>query len=228
MEKAVSDKIISLVGQYSFDQLNAEQRALVLAEWTEQEYNAYQLMLKETMILSKGQSLSAPASIHHQLQDQLSSAFAKPQGGLKRILTTGVPLWLVGLLAASFCLFWSISRVTEKPVQDSTPMVEQMKEVPTYIYLTDTIYQEVKSDPIVINREVIKYVEVEVPVFQESGPAYIAGSQKELGLIPSTDSSTDYSFDASDKQNAPENFAKSIGQSVSDDGALMELLDRMN
>jgi len=227
MERAVSEKILDLLEKYSFDQLNTDQREEVLAELTEQEFRAYQLLMKESLVLSQAQELRTPSAIETELSEQLSSQFSKPRG-LFRILTAGVPLWLVGLMAAGFYLFWNYGKKMNAADQKSIPMVEQIKEVPKYIYITDTIYKEVKSEPIVINKEVIKYIELEVPVIQEREPAYVAGSQRELGLVPSESLKTDLVFDTDENMNEQEAFSVSIGQSVSDDGALMELLDGMN
>jgi len=105
-------------------------------------------------------------------------------------------------------------------------VIEKLKEVPKYIYVTDTIYQEVKSEPIVITKEVIKIVEVEVPIIQESEPVYVAGSQKELGLIPIDEAElVDLLKSGNEEQ---EGLNESLGQSISEDGALLEFLDGMN
>jgi len=88
MEKAISEQILNLLEQYSFDELNSEQCALVLSEITEQKYRAYQLMSSETKSITQKQNLQVPSSVLSNVQEQLTGQFSKPQSGLSKLLTT--------------------------------------------------------------------------------------------------------------------------------------------
>lgn len=222
MEKPISNIVLDLLEQYRFDQLSVDQIKLVLSELSEDEYIAYQVMIQETNGLTETETLKAPQSIHSQLKRDLSSQFEQPNNGLSKVLNFGIPLWMACLAALGFYLLLSYSDLfkVDTTHESKEVMIETVQADPIYIYKTDTIFQEIKSEPIIITKEIIKTIEVEVPVAAKQEPGYVAGSQKELGLIVQNGALDLYADEAS-----LEKAQKPIGQTVAEDGALMDLLD---
>ena len=225
MEKSISDQVISLLEKYSFDELSSQQVDLILAEMSEQEYRAHYLLIAETQLLSAEQQLNAPSSIHENIHAQLSGQFAKPQGGLMNILTAGIPLWLAVILGGGAVILTALWFGQAKSLKEDVPLVNKEQSKIEYVYISDTIYQEIKSEPIVVTKvvkeEIIKYVEIEVPAKNNQEAVYVAGSQKELGLTPIL--AWEEAFESDDE--AIELAVNQKGQSVAEDRALMELLD---
>ena len=103
MEKPINDQILAWLDQYSFDELTDDQISIVLDEMNEQEYRAYQMMVGEVGALSSAGLLNAPATIKQQLDNKLQGQFV-PTSGIGKLLSTGVPLWVLGLMALCFYL----------------------------------------------------------------------------------------------------------------------------
>ena len=220
MEKPVNDNILKLIEQYRFDQLSEEQQGIVLSEMSEQEFLSFQIMMEETASLSGNQHLKAPEFISSNLHHVLADKFVMPQSAIARVFNFGIPLWLIGMLAIGLCLLWAYTDVLNDTNQNKDlPLVEYVQAEPVYIYKTDTIFQEIKSDPIIITKEIIKTVEVEVPVLVEQEPVYVAGSQKELGLVAKY---SDFDLEVDETFSLDE---IAVGQSVAEDELLMEFLD---
>ncbi len=223
MEKPINDQILAWLDQYSYDELTVDQISMVLKEMSEQDYRAYQTMVGEVGALSSTQELHAPTAIKQQLNDKLQGQFAPPSG-VARILSAGVPLWLLGLMALGLYLLWNFTDLMkQKPIV--IEKIQYVAQPETEIqYLTDTVYQEVLSDPIVITKEVIKYLEIEVPVIVD--PIDLIASQSEFGL--KNESETDDVVDSFEGLGVEEEVLTTKGTSVADDEALMIFLDGIN
>jgi len=169
--------------------------------------------------------LQSNPEIKANLSEQLSGKFENPKGLFGKLISASVPLWLVGLLATGACLYLYFDETKEGVQYVEEPKIIEVQPEPTIVYLRDTIYQVVLSEPVTITKEVVKYVEVEVPVPQQSAPGFVAGSQKELGLVASEDLSLENSSLASPNSDP---LSESKGQPISDEAALMVLLDEIN
>ena len=225
MEKPISNKVLSLLEQYSFDQLSREQLSIVLSELSEEEYRAYQLLILETQSISAAQKLSAPSIVQSNIHNQLSDKFENKSSHLSRLLAISVPLWLLSLVVAGFGLLWytSYSVYQDKKGESlEKTIIETVQSEPMYIYKTDTVYQEIIPEPIVITKEVIKIIEVEIPIDLSQEPVYVAGSQKEFGLVAAAGADLeDLNLNIESKLIADQKK----GQSVSEEKALMDILD---
>ena len=223
MEKPINKRVVDLIEQYNFDQLSVEQRNLVLAKMSEADYRSQRFILLETRLLKSQQDLKAPDAIKAKLQEEM--VFVTPKAGMMRALTFGVPLWLIGLLGLLGYLMWSYkSDLDEQQVEEL--VADQIVQEPEYIYVVDTVYQEIESEPVVITKvvteEVIRYIEVEVPVDGGRGAVYVAGSQEELGLVAGSLLGAAEAAAGDARQQRKEEVR---GLSVAEDPVLMELLD---
>lgn len=158
MKKILSNHVEELLQNFSFSELNEQDRVVVLEEITEEEYKAYHYILGET---TKLKTPVVPQNIQNNLRSELRKKSVAHQSVMHRALNFSIPLWLVlGMSIAGVVLYLfnpksNIKEETQKEVQ--LAVVE-----PTVIYKTDTIYQEIKAEPIIITKEVEKIVYIKV------------------------------------------------------------------
>lgn len=220
MKKMLSHKLESLLQNSSFDQLSDVDKAYVLTHINVKEYEAYHYILSQTNNLSSSAPMKAPGFIKSQILSSVSNELSDPKGWYAK----GIPLWLVlGLLSL---IGIGIMLYNPEPIIQ-TKVVEKeliMTADPIYIYQTDTIYQEILAEPVVITKEVIKTVYKDRPSVITGTPIATNTDTKRLsdpnGLNP---------LGITSELKKEEDVSSGVvGRSVADDAALMELLGGIN
>ncbi len=217
MKESNQNLLEDLMRQYSFDQLSQEDKSFVLSNISEEEYRAYQTIIAAAGTVA---TPTVPPSVKESLTKEFGRLHQSNGTIFQKIFSFKIPLWLVTLLAAALA-FWYYLSSEDKPVQE-VEMAQQQVE-PKIIYRTDTIYKEIKSEPIVITKEVEKIIYVDRVV--EASANEVPQPNRSLA---SDFEQSEYNMETnffSDVDINELSIQKQQGRSVSQDAAIMNILD---
>lgn len=216
MEKIFNTRIEKLIGQFNFDELSKIDQAFVLESITEEEYRAFQ------SIVSGAAGMEAPMvpiGVQASLQKELQNLNNSKGTLLSRVINFKVPFWLVGTLGVLIFFASKFVSATEHEAQEVN--IVQKAVDSQIIYKTDTIYKEIKTEPIIITKEIEKIVYFEKEVKRPAKAIFADNQQDEFSSQEFSNSDSFFSnVDISEIT-----ISKPKGRSVSQDEALMEILD---
>ena len=216
MEKMFNTRVEKLIAQFRFEELSQLDQDFVLKSITEQEYRAFQSIVSNVDALGAPQ---IPISIQASLKKELFNSNNSKNTTLSQLINFKVPFWLVALLGLLFFFAYNFMPSTMHPEQD-TIIVQQDVE-PHIIYKTDTIFKEVKTEPIVITKVVEKIVYVEKASQKPTTNSFADNLRSSTDLQGYSNRASFFS----DVDISEITISKPQGRPVSQDEALMGILD---
>ena len=217
----ISTKVEELISNFSFEELTVEQRSLVLSEMTQQDYVQLQSIVAGAAQLGE-LSPALPSGLQGQLRQQFrqrqprnSAAQAKSS-----IISAALEILLGAIVASGY--FWFSSEA--KPTAEIQSTQVFLRDT-IYLDKKDTIYVTLKSEPKIITKEIIKYVERKKT---EPSPALLPLRLVQQSPLPLTDQ-LQQTLQGSYFNNI--NFADviptKVGKPIGEEGELMNLLTEM-
>jgi len=223
MEKELNKDLEILLQQFSFEELSEEQRAFVLTQITAEEYRAYEFIIKESKAMKEAARLEAPAFIKENLLKELPQKTSS-SGKVRQLFNAKVPLWQAAAMLILGFLYLQLSTpqtIIEKPAEIAEVIPPSPQTI--YVYQTDTVYKEVKSKPVYIEKIITK----EVPVFVSNettpdSPTNVSDEKPLTDVSISSPNTNTYE----DVLEIPAN--NNVGRNISQDEALMDFLGKVN
>ncbi len=156
----LTENLDQLLDSYSFDQLSVEQQEVALSQITREEYT----LMREVILSSK--QLKAPAipPLDKDLHQQLKQAYRKQHGFKGKTTAQRWSALALGVLLGALTTagyHWLRTDPQPERVEEAAPVV--MTDT-IYVQKTDTLYVTVESEPKVITKEIIKYIDRETEV----------------------------------------------------------------
>lgn len=217
MKESNQNLLEDLMRQYSFDQLSQEDKSFVLSNISEEEYRAYQTIIGSAGVMA---APSVSPSVKESLKQEFAERHQNNSSIFQKFIAIKIPFWLIAGLAAAFALWYYYSS-DDAQVQEVQIVQEEVE--PRIIYRTDTIYKEIKSEPIVITKEVEKIIYVD-RVIEASANEVPSPNRSFASGLDQSDYNTETSFFSDVDINELSN-QKQQGRSVSQDAAIMNILD---
>ncbi len=149
------ENLDQLLDNYSFDQLSAEQQQLVLSEITQEQYT----LMRE--VISNIEQLGANTlpPLDKDLRQTLRQDYRKQYGYKEKAIAQSWPTLALGVfLGALATAGYFLLNIDPEPAQvvQAAPVV--MTDT-LYIQQTDTLYVTIESEPKIITKEIIKYID---------------------------------------------------------------------
>lgn len=211
-----SDKIDQLLTKYSFKELSKEAKELVRSEMSASEYDQIRKILSSTSSINNETIPPLPKGIQVDLRSKLRQRHAEPTASKSMKWLSPVFGMMIGALAMA-CWFWLST--TNNNLSNAPQITEPVITDTLYVYEKDTVYLTIKSEPKIITREVIKYIEKEatsqLPITLNTPPPNTNEIQNSL------QSSYFNKIDLADI------VPTKIGTAISEESELMDLLVEM-
>ena len=220
MNNNITEKIELLINNHTFDELNREQRDLVLSRMTRSDYTQMKAVLVATGQLNETKP-PLPVDLQDQLRQRLRQKTTTPTALGSRIgLAVSMGIMIGALSMAGY--HWMTS-------ENNSVDVSQVKQIlvadTVYVDKRDTIYPALESEPRIITKEVIRYVHREP---QRPSPNILPLPMAQQDHLPLTDqvqSTLQGSyFNNLDFTNV---LPVKLGKPIGEEGELMDLLTEM-
>lgn len=133
------EKIYDLLEQKTFAALTDNERAMVLAEMTEQEFTLQRQFIQQTTHALQQEQLQPKPIVHQNLKASFRKQYPSANG-VSSLLSLQIPLWmaLLGMLSVAIVFSYINQKKTHEPVK---PAIEKEEEK-IFVYQMDTIYIE--------------------------------------------------------------------------------------
>jgi len=146
----LTDQIEQLLSQYNFDELSASQQSQVEAELGEETYRQMRSVVSGSIALSDS---APPLSADLKAQIKSSSQVQQTTSSTMNLKQFAIGLFIG---AVSTTLLLQFFNTTHKQPNE----IKQAIHTDTiYVHTIDTIYQSIPSEPTIITKEIIKYLE---------------------------------------------------------------------
>ncbi len=155
-----SDKIDHLLSNFAFEDLSEEAKTYVLSEMTAIEYASHRNILVATQKLGVNKAPSLPSHLQAKIKKQVGLGQTNNLANRRSLMLYSIlGVFLGGLLTTSWFYF-----THRKNVHPPSKIQESMIIDTVYVQKHDTLFLPSEPEVKIITKEVIKYIEKEVPV----------------------------------------------------------------
>lgn len=133
------EKIYDLLEHKTFATLTDNERQMVLAEMTEQEFDQYSQFIRQSETTLQQKQLSPKPIIHQNLKTSFRKKHSLVRD-MTSLLSLKIPLWMVLIMMLSVGIAFSYFN-QKKTHEPTKPAIEKEKEK-IFVYQMDTIYIE--------------------------------------------------------------------------------------
>ena len=154
-----NDKISYLIENFTFQELSIEDKNLVLDNISEYEYEMYKKIIDTSRTVTVGNLPILPSSLKANVLRDYRHQFANQKTSYLKNTLAGLALLLVGA-----ALGHTISHYKKDIKSDIQKPITRIDTI--YIQTVDTLIHEIKSDPQIIIKEVIKTINTPIAATQ--------------------------------------------------------------